>query len=98
MNAQMPRSLRHWEITREKGRLNFIMLKGVLGWGLFMFVGMTFFVERRHWPLTARSIIGSACIWAVAGVVFGWTAWTITESKYQKFVATHGTEDDGSVN
>jgi hypothetical protein len=47
MAAKISRGLRHWEITREMGRLRFILEYGILRFGLLMFVSMTFFVEPR---------------------------------------------------
>jgi Flp pilus assembly protein TadB len=87
MTTKMPRSLRHWEITRETGRTKFILIDGILRWGVLMFILMTFCVEPQRWhtPLTAKSVIVSACIWIVAGAVFGWLVWMSSERKYKKF-------------
>ena len=86
MIAKMPATLRHWEITREKGKRKFILQNGVLAWGLPMFILMTFFVNRSVAPWFVAI---SAVIWAVAGAGFGWAVWVITEKKYQRFIAEH---------
>jgi len=87
MTAKMLHSLRHWEITREFGRTKFILIDGIFKWGLSMFIITTFFLAPRHDhpSLTAKSIIVAACIWSVAGALFGWLAWASSERKYKKF-------------
>lgn len=76
----MPRSLRHWEITREKGALKFILQNGVLGWGLIMFLG-TFYIPWRF------SVFVMACTWAAADAVGGAVVWITSERQYKKFLA-----------
>jgi hypothetical protein len=87
MNSEMPKELKKWEVTREKGKARFILVTGVLAWGLPMFLVMTFLFGRR--PDGARSlgmILVSAIIWAFGGALFGWVTWTLSEKKYQNFL------------
>jgi hypothetical protein len=77
MTKKMPTSLRHWEITREKGALKFILQFG-LRWGLLMFLG-TFYIPWRF------SMFVMACTWAATGVVGGAFVWIISERQYKKF-------------
>jgi hypothetical protein len=74
--------MRHWEITREKGALKFILQDGMLRWGLLMFL-ITFYMPsgRRF------SILVTACIWATAGAVLGAFVWIISERQYKNFLA-----------
>jgi len=84
----MPKSLRRWETLRQKGKAKFIVQNGLLAWGLPMFIIMTFvFGRAQKYPLTPTLILVHACIWAVAGLGYGWAVWTFTEKKYQKFIA-----------
>jgi hypothetical protein len=72
MTSKMPRSLRHWEITREKGMWKFILQTG-LGWGTFMFVVNLLMVTPRRY-----SILVTFGIWLAGGVIgalFAWVAW-----------------------
>ena len=93
MPAEMPKALQRWETTRQKGKLNFILINGVVCWGLPMFAVMTFALNRNSdRNNSAGMILLSACIWALGGVCFGWTIWTISEKRYQKFLASQKSE------
>ena len=90
MNPEMPKDLKKWEITREKGKAKFILVTGVLSWGLPMFAVMTFVINRkRDEVLPPWLILVSALIWGLGGALFGWVIWTLSEKKYQKYLATH---------
>jgi hypothetical protein len=81
MTNKMPTSLRHWEITREKGALKFVLQDGVLKWGLLMFV-VTLNMPGQRFPIFVR-----ACVWAAAGAVMGAFIWITSERQYKKFIA-----------
>ena len=87
MTTEMPKSLRHWQITREKGKMKFILQNGILAWGLPMFIVMTFVVNRGQGrPLTPLDLAINVAIWTICGAGFGWVVWTTSEQKYQKFM------------
>lgn len=89
MNAETPKEFQRWEVTRRKGKLNFILIRGVLAYGLPMFLLMTLFANRDpEKPLAPVLIIISAAVWAVGGAVFGWAMWALTERRYKKYLAT----------
>jgi hypothetical protein len=89
MNEPMPKDLQKWEVTRQMGKIRFILQTGVLAWGIPMFVVMTFFVNRQpDRPLTPNLIAISAVIWALGGACFGWMIWLLSERKYQKHLAS----------
>ncbi len=79
-----PRGLRNWEKVRAGGMTRFVLLRGVLSYGLTMFVVMTFIVHRGD--LSARFIAISAGLWLVGGAVFGALTWVLMERIYRKFV------------
>ncbi len=63
MTTEMPKNLKKWELTRTKGKTVFILLHGVLSWGLPMFILMTFIVNRRsETSLTPSRILVSVII------------------------------------
>ncbi|MBB5358678.1 hypothetical protein HDE76_001894 [Rhodanobacter sp. ANJX3] len=76
--------MRRWEKARAGGMTRFVLLRGVLSYGLTMFVLMTFIVQRDD--LSARFIAISALLWSVGGAVFGALTWFLMERIYRKFV------------
>ena len=88
ITTSMPPELKKWEGTRQQGIAKFILQTGVLAWGLPMFAVMTFLVNRRAGEVRSpQMILVAAVIWALGGALFGWVTWTITERKYQKYLA-----------
>lgn len=97
MSPEMPNDLRKWETTRQKGRTQFVLLYGVLAWGLPMFVVMTFFLNRqRDKPISSGMILISVVIWAIGGACFGLAMWAISERKYQKYLASKESPNETS--
>ena len=82
-----PEALARWEQTRAKGKAQYILLRGMLGYGLPMFIAMTFFVHRND--LSASFIAISAVAWLIGGAAFGALTWLVFERQYRK--ATQGT-------
>lgn len=83
----MTDKLAKWESVRAKGRTRFVLQRGVLGWGLPMFVIMTFVVNRPgpNALLSPRNyVIFSAFLWAGAGALFGLAIWWQGEKTYKK--------------
>lgn len=46
-DPNMPKEFQRWEKIRHKGKSRFIVLTGVLAWGIPMFLLMTFVVNRK---------------------------------------------------
>ena len=90
MKETMPKDLQRWEVTRQQGRLRFILLNGVLAWGVPMFVVMTFFVNfHGDKPRSAGMILLLAGVWALCGAGYGWGLWSAHERKYRKYLAAN---------
>lgn len=86
----MPKDLQKWEVTRQKGKTRFVLVAGVLSWGVPMFAVMTFVVNRRpERPLTPLMILISAVVWLLGGACFGLAMWAITERRYRKHLAAN---------
>lgn len=77
-----PKGLRNWEKTRAQGMRRFVFLRGVLSYGLTMFVVMTFIVHRGE--LSPRFIVVSAALWLAGGAAFGTLTWFFMEWIYRK--------------
>ncbi|HUX27832.1 MAG TPA: hypothetical protein VMV39_03555 [Terracidiphilus sp.] len=76
-----------WEKIRQKGKTRFLLLRGVLGYGGFMYLFMVcarVFVshERLAWPYMLIS-----CGWFVAGYFWGIWIWRWYDDEF------HGAEN-----
>jgi hypothetical protein len=77
-----PEALQKWESTRARGMKHFVLFRGVLAYGLPMFVAMTFFAH--HDELTPKFIAISAVLWLIGGAAFGIASWYVLELQYRK--------------
>lgn len=94
MTPELPKDLQRWEKTRQRGKWKFILFNGVLCWGAPMFFVMTFVLNRGGDKAATPGLIAiSALIWTLGGMLFGLTIWTISERRYQKFLATQTKEN-----
>ena len=73
-----------WAITRQKGKWSYIIKKGVLGWGVFMFFFMTIIPMRKGSEHTYFYFIWQALLWAASGGLFGCISWYFSEKQYMK--------------
>jgi len=89
MIADMPNDLQKWEAKRRLGKAKFILLHGVLGWGVPCGILVTVIRFLIHeWKFDAISAGISLVIWAIGGIFFGWQMWQRAETKYQNFLAS----------
>lgn len=71
--------LERWAKSRKGGMLRYVLLTGVVSYGVPMFVIMTFFG-----PHSKLSVPQNAGLWLAAGAVFGITMWLVQEHRYRK--------------
>jgi len=76
--------LKAWELTREKGQLNFILVTGLFLYGLPMFILMAFLNKPFADGFTSPAAIVHCVLWPIAGLLFGVSMWYFSESKYKK--------------
>jgi hypothetical protein len=82
------RDVARWERMQRLGFWMYVLLYGVLAWGVPMFIVMTFFIyQRPGGRLTLGLILFSGCIWILGGAAFGWLMWKASEKKYKKITA-----------
>jgi hypothetical protein len=72
-----------WEKARQKGMAAYILVNGILTYGLTMFVVMTVALRHARLPLWE-----SAVLWLVAGAFFGVATWLVQEHRYRKSADT----------
>lgn len=77
-----PEQLEKWLATRQKGVARFVLVNGVLAYGLPMFLGMTFIVGRENLSVYFAYI--SAVAWTLGGALFGAVMWGIGERRFRK--------------
>jgi len=83
--SMTPARAAHWARSREKGKAKFILLSGVLGWGLPMFIAMTFFFNRRAEGTGSFGyLLVSALLWTAGGL--GYFMWHSAEKQYRAFL------------
>jgi drug/metabolite transporter (DMT)-like permease len=75
-----PAQVARWGKVRAKGLGRFLLVTGLLGYGLPMFAIMTFVVDRRAHSLPEVAL--AAAIWLVAGLLFGIVLWSFMERRY----------------
>lgn len=80
-----PKNLEHWTSVRRKGLARYVLVHGVLMYGLPLFVVMTFFVHRDK--LATAFVAMSAVLWTIGGLVFGLLSWWWWERRYHAAVA-----------
>ena len=78
-----PEHIAQWKATRAKGMLRYVLLQGVLAWGIPMFVVMTFVVNPER-SKDALLVGLQAVIWMIGGAVFGTGMWFVSERNYRK--------------
>jgi len=79
--------IKQWETTKTKGKTRYLLLVGVLGWGLPMFIVMTFIIGPGSFNKSIGGIVINTIIWLIGGFVFGYTCWYYADKKYNKLVA-----------
>ena len=84
--------LQSWEKTRVKGKRHFILNRGVLGWGLYMFFVMTLYSHLKavNFDISALDSISLSIvsinftICMLGGFCYGWWTWLLSEKSYKK--------------
>ena len=80
-DAKREADLARWQKIRDQGPLRFILLRGLLGWGVttgLLWCGlMTVFTEREFLPLLTAALIG----FPIAGLVWGGAMWFRAEKQ-----------------
>lgn len=81
-----PESAAGWRETRAKGRRHFVLVHGVLIFGLFMFLTTTainYFSNPEDFKL--RDVVLRMIVNPLGGVFFGMLMWRWIEKSYAKY-------------
>ena len=80
-----------WELERKAGALRYVLRKGLIAWGLPMYVFM-YLVQTllRGESLEVQDALLSAVLWLGGGAFFGVVMWLVSEFNYRKLRASLG--------
>ena len=78
-------NMEKWAKTREKGKQRFVLVNGVLGWGVptaILWAILMEFIESSEniWVRPTIALI----IFPIAGIAFGHLTWNKSEKAYEK--------------
>jgi hypothetical protein len=82
-----PKEARRWEKIRLKGKKQFILWHGVLGWGLTMTLCSSitrYFKYPNDFNFIVDSLV-SLCVWPLFGYLMGVIIWGYSEDRYLKY-------------
>ena len=85
-----PGTIQRWERIRAQGLARYIVVHGIIHYGLPLFVLMTFVVHREHLGLAFVGL--SALLWTMGGAVFGWVMWHVRERMYRRLADLFGAQ------
>ncbi|WP_042147868.1 MULTISPECIES: hypothetical protein [unclassified Pseudoalteromonas] len=75
-------SITKWEQQKQAGIVKFILIEGVLKWGLLstlVFLGMMFSGKN----VGHKEIVTTCLIWLIASIVYGYSMWHGTSLAYK---------------
>ena len=83
-----------WAEIRTKGPFRFIILAGVILWGLPMFLCVTFLLIRPFKEGFSLGIFSFNLVtWLFGGALFGLMVWKSKEKEFKKFQKTQKTQN-----
>ncbi len=77
--ARQAKEYDHWAKIRGQGMLRYVLLRGVLFYGIPMFMVMTYLI-----PHPRISTAQSVALWALAGAGYGIGMWMVQERRFRK--------------
>ena len=86
MNDQLPKGLEKWEFRRKLGRRRYILLYGVIIWGVSAGTIATLISCWRR-GFSVSTLVIAAIIWPIAGWFVGSSIWNKSEEKYRGYTA-----------
>jgi uncharacterized protein YfiM (DUF2279 family) len=80
-----------WAATRQMGKRRFILQRGVLAWGIPMYLFMAALPAiNGRVEATVFYFLWQACLWGAAGALFGFVIWHFSE---KSFLKQHGKQE-----
>ena len=79
-----------WRTLREAGMASWIVKRGLLAYGIPMYLFFVISAWFSNPEGFAPSLVYNIPSWLIAGAVFGVLTWDISERQYRRHVATNG--------
>jgi hypothetical protein len=80
--------LRDWADVRKQGFWSFVIIKGVIVWGGFLFIFVNLFLyltsTTNETTYTGHWLVTQLAIWGVTGFLWGTVVWRTNEVKLKK--------------
>ncbi|MFF2887364.1 hypothetical protein [Paenibacillus sp. NPDC057967] len=79
-----------WELTRAKGKKNYVIWNGVVGWGIpagLLFTAIWNYINHKEIVFNQdfyQTLIISLVVFSLGGMIFGLWIWNWTEKMYRK--------------
>lgn len=74
-----------WAVTRQMGKGRFVFQRGLLAWGVPMYLFMAVLpVINGRVETTVFYFLWQACLWGAAGALFGLAIWHFSEKSFLK--------------
>ncbi len=72
-----------WAKIRQRGPAHFILVWGVLGWGVLTAAMFTVFKSvGLSDPMSANEVLVAFTVGPLMGILWGWCMWGYSESRY----------------
>ncbi len=78
-----------WRDTRKHGAFKFVLIKGVLGWGLPMLLLMALIKQPFADGIFSKTAMVHFVVWPLGGLIVGTLMWGITEHRFRKALASN---------
>lgn len=77
-------SMQRWSKTREQGLRTWLVRRGVLRWGVPMYILMSAVQVAQRPSEWRRIVLGGLPIWLACGVLWGALTWAMMERLYRR--------------
>ncbi|KZN65700.1 hypothetical protein N473_11785 [Pseudoalteromonas luteoviolacea CPMOR-1] len=78
-------SVSKWKSQEKRGMLNFVLVEGILKWGLISSAAFFVLIVSGKEIAASRTLIASA-IWLVLSIVYGISIWFGTSLSYKNWI------------
>lgn len=83
------KQIESWAKVRQAGKRQFILFRGVLGWGVFTAVMWSVVVSMLDQARFVDLFPGAIVLFPLVGLIWGVTNWSSSERSYSEYVARH---------